>query len=79
MDGETVDTCGGPLGSDEAEGWGEDELVSRILCRLAQLRRVGCDSPECVVLAGRLDVELGGLTGLVGRGCPLLLALQILL
>jgi hypothetical protein len=62
-----------------AEGLNEETVLSLIRCRLAELKRAGCDSPDCVVLAGRVDVDLEGAADLVARGCPADLALRILL
>ena len=71
-------TCGQPLTSEEAELHDDAELVSRILCRLQRLARSGCVRPDCLVLAGRLDVDLGRSVALIARGCPPDLALRIL-
>jgi hypothetical protein len=38
----------------------------------------GCDQPDCVVLAGRLDVPLKRALTLLARGCPPGLAVRIL-
>ena len=56
----------------------EEEIVDRIRCRLRELRRRGCDGPDCVVLASRVDVALEEALALITRGCPPGLALAIL-
>lgn len=71
-------SCGETLRSDEAERRGNAELVARILCRLERLKRIGCDRPDCLLLAGRLDVDLDRAVELVARGCPPDLAVRIL-
>jgi hypothetical protein len=71
--------CEGTLRSDEAERRTEGELVSRILCRLERLKRIGCERPDCLVLASRLDVDLDRAVELVRHGCPPALALRILI
>jgi hypothetical protein len=79
MDVDRHRSCGETIGSDAVEERAEDEILSRILCRLSELKRIGCDQPDCVVLAGRLDVSLDRALELVGRGCPPGLAVRILL
>lgn len=71
--------CGGRIESELAEELGVGAIVALIRCRLAELRSAGCHSMECVVLATRLDIEIGRATELVGRGCPPELAVRILL
>lgn len=71
--------CAGAISSTDVETLEEDELVDVILCRLEELRRAGCVSPECVVVAGRVDVSLEAAVDLVARGCPAELVLPILL
>lgn len=72
-------TCEGAIVPSAAERLGEDELVDMILCRLAELRRAGCLAPECVLVAGRVDVSLEAAVALVAPGCPVRLVLPILL
>jgi hypothetical protein len=72
-------TCGGSVSTEVVEEYADERVVSLILCRLAELRRAGCEDDDCYVLAGRLDVDLGRAVGLVGRGCEPDLALRILL
>jgi len=67
------------VSADEFESLDKQAILSLIRCRLAELNRAGCDSPDCVVLAGRVDVDLEGAADLVARGCPADLALRILL
>lgn len=71
--------CGGCTSPAEFEELAEDEIVFLIRCRLAELERAGCDSPDCVVLASRADVGLEQAADLISRGCPADLALRILL
>jgi hypothetical protein len=73
------ETCGGILGTADVEALDDDSIVDVILCRLDQLKQVGCDAPDCVVVAGRLDVRLEAAIDLVARGCPPNLVLPILL
>ncbi len=70
--------CAGSVPTDVVEEFAECELVSLILCRLAELRRAGCEDDDCYVLAGRVDVDLGQAVDLVERGCPPDLAIRIL-
>jgi len=70
--------CASALRAEEVERHDEEAILSRILCRLHELRRSGCDNPDCIVLAGRLDVDLADAVELLGRGCPPGLALRIL-
>jgi hypothetical protein len=72
-------TCGGSVLTEVVEEYADERVVSLILCRLAELRRAGCEDDDCYVLAGRLDVDLGRAVDLVGRGCEPDLALRILL
>lgn len=74
-----TERCGGRITADELEELDVDEILSIIHCRLDELTRVGCDGPECLVLAGRVDVGIEQATDLVARGCPPELALRILL
>lgn len=71
--------CGGCTSAADFEELGEGEIVSLIRCRLQELQRAGCDSPDCVVLASRVDVRLELAADLIARGCPADLALRILL
>jgi hypothetical protein len=73
------ETCNGAIASAEFEQLGDDEIVDLILCRLEELERAGCGSPECLVLASRADLDLERAADLVARGCPPELALRILL
>jgi len=73
------EACGGVLSAAELEFLDEPDVVELILCRLDQLKRVGCVSPDCAVLAGRVDVSVEAAVDLVARGCPPELALRILL
>lgn len=72
-------TCGGSTPAARFEELGEDEIVDLILCRLAELKRAGCDGPDCLVLASRVDLDLERAADLVAGGCPPALALRILL
>lgn len=54
-------------------------IVQLIRCRLDELREAGCEAPECVVVAARLDVRLKAAVGLIAHGCPPELVLPILL
>jgi hypothetical protein len=47
--------------------------------RLEALQRAGYDSESAALLAASHEVDLHGAVDLLGRGCPLDLALQILL
>jgi hypothetical protein len=71
--------CSGGLSTWEVDALDDDEVVDVILCRLAELQRVGCESPDCVVIAARVDVGLEPALDLVSRGCPARLVLPILL
>ena len=73
------ETCSGAVASAELEGLADDVIVDLILCRLEELRRAGCDAPDCLVLATRVDVAIEKAADLVARGCPADLALRILL
>ena len=57
----------------------ETELERVEPWRAEELMRAGYDPAGAVELAARLDVDLHGATGLLERGCPVELALQILL
>jgi hypothetical protein len=70
--------CGGSIAMEVVEEYPDETVVALILCRLDELRRAGCDGDDCLALAGRLDVDLGRASELVGRGCPPGLALRIL-
>lgn len=70
--------CGGCTSAAELERLEEEAIVSLIRCRLEALRRAGCDTPECLVLAGRVDVRLDRAADLIARGCPPDVALRIL-
>ena len=72
------ESCLGSWSSDEVEWREEDDILGRILCRLGELKHAGCDQPDCVVLAGRLDVALERALTLLARGCPASLAVRIL-
>ncbi|MBD0338214.1 MAG: hypothetical protein ICV67_02900 [Thermoleophilia bacterium] len=63
----------------DVEDLSEGEIVDAILCRLEELRHAGCDEPECIVVAARVDVSLDAAVDLVARGCPAGLVLPILL
>ena len=69
----------GTLTTDDVEALDEAEVVELILCRLDELRRAGCGTPECIVVAARVDVRLETAVDLVSRGCPAGLVLPILL
>jgi hypothetical protein len=71
-------SCSGSWSGEEVEWRDEEEILSRILCRLGELKQVGRDQPDCVVLAGRLDVDLDEAVELIERGCPPGLAVRIL-
>lgn len=71
--------CGRAISAATVEELPDDELMAVILCRLAELRSVGCDTYECFVLAVRVDVSLEAAVDLVERGCPAELMLPILL
>lgn len=75
----THEACGGVVGADEFERLDEVTAFELILCRLDRLKRAGCVSPDCAVLAGRVDVSVEAAVDLVERGCPPELALRILL
>jgi hypothetical protein len=72
------ESCLGSWSSNEVEWRDEEEILARILCRLGELKHAGCDQPDCVVLAGRLDVPLKRALTLLARGCPPGLAVRIL-
>ena len=57
----------------------ETELERVERWRAEELLRAGYDAAGAVTLAARLDVDLHAATALLGRGCPVDLALQILL
>ncbi|MEX0675301.1 MAG: hypothetical protein WD067_11035 [Gaiellaceae bacterium] len=71
--------CGSTLSWIDVEELPDDKILDVILCRLAELRRAGCDAPECFLVASRVDVSLEDAVDLVGRGCPAELVLPILL
>jgi hypothetical protein len=71
-------SCRGSWPSNEVEWRDEEEILARILCRLGELKQAGCDQPDCVVLAGRLDVSLERALSLLARGCSASLAVRIL-
>ena len=79
MNASLSEQCGRPIDADVLEELDVEAIVSLIRCRHQELRIAGCESPECFLLAGRLDVDLGRAADLVGRGCPPELALRILL
>jgi len=72
-------SCVGSVQSEVVEEYADERLVSLILCRLEELRRGGCEGDDCVVLAGRVDIDLSQAIDLVERGCTPELALRILL
>ena len=69
--------CGGSIATEVVEEYPDETVVALILCRLDELHRAGCDGDDCLVLTGRLDVDLGRAATLVGRGCPPEVALRI--
>lgn len=71
--------CSPAITATEIEGLPDDEIVDAILCRLEELRRAGCDAPDCFVVAARVDISLDAAVDLVARGCPAELVLPILL
>lgn len=71
--------CGGCTSAAELEDLEEEQILSLIRCRLEELKRAGCDSLDCIILASRVDVALERAADLVARGCPPRLALRILL
>ena len=71
--------CGTAISPIEVEELPEAEIVDAILCRLEELRHAGCDEPECIVVAARVDVSIDAAVDLVARGCPAGLVLPILL
>lgn len=75
---EQTHCCSDARAGDEIEWWGDEEIVARILCRLHELKHGGCDQPDCIVLAGRLDVDLDNALTLIARGCPPSVAVRIL-
>jgi hypothetical protein len=70
--------CSAPRAGEDVEWWKEEEILARIRCRLRALKESGCNQLECVVLAGRLDVDLERAIALIRRGCPTALAIRIL-
>jgi len=70
--------CGRAICSDEIAGRTDEDIVSRILCRMRELQRLDCHGPQCLILAGRLDIALDRAVELLRRGCPPLLAIEIL-
>lgn len=68
----------GGLTESEFELLDVEEMVVIIVCRLRELQRAGCDNPDCVTLASRVDVSLGRALDLLARGCSAELALRIL-
>jgi len=70
-------SCFAPWSGEEVEWRREEEILARIFCRLRALKRAGCDEPDCVVLAARLDAELDRALELLERGCPPALAVRI--
>ena len=57
----------------------ETELERVERWRAEELMRAGYDPAAAADLASRLDVDLHGAIGLLERGCPAELAVQILL
>lgn len=47
--------------------------------RFEELLRAGADAGSALILAGHTEVDLHAATGLLERGCPPTLALQIML
>ena len=78
MDAHPTSECGDRIESDLAELLGIGQVVAMIRCRLEVLRRAGCDAAGCVVLAGRLEVDLDRAVDLVAHGCSPELAVRIL-
>lgn len=75
---EPTDCDRGGLTESEFEQLDDEEMVAIIVCRLDELRRAGCESPDCIVLASRADVSLGQALDLLAHGCSARLALRIL-
>jgi len=73
------EACGGVRSADEVEFLDDADVLELILCRLDELKRAGCTSPGCAILAGRVDVSVEAAADLLARGCPPELALRILL
>jgi hypothetical protein len=73
------EACGGAIPAAQFEELGDEEIVALIRCRLEELGLAGCNSPDCLVLASRVDLDLDRAVDLVARGCPAALALRILL
>jgi hypothetical protein len=67
-----------PRATEEIEWWGDEDILERILCRCGEMKLSGCDPPDSVVLASRLDVDLDSALALLRRGCPPALAVRIL-
>jgi len=42
-----------------------EEIVAAIYCRFDELSRAGCDSPRCLELASRTDIDLDSAADLV--------------
>ena len=78
MHPEGIPCCSDLFAESEFEQLADSEMVALIVGRLDELRRAGCDDPDCVVLASRADVDLGQALGLLARGCSVRLALRIL-
>lgn len=57
----------------------EEEATAVFEWRFSQLTRSGFAAADALVLATRADVDLHRAADLVARGCPLSLALRILL
>jgi hypothetical protein len=57
----------------------EEEIEAVERWRLESLERAGYDLEAAAVLAASHDVDLHAAVGLLQRGCPIHLALQILL
>ncbi len=79
MSAKAQGTCSEAIPAAQFEELGDEEIVALILCRLEELGLAGCESPDCLVLASRVDLDLDRAVDLVARGCPAELALRILL
>ena len=62
--------CRGSIATETVEEYPDETVVALILCRLDELHRAGCDGDDCLVLAGRLDVDLGRPTTLARPPLP---------
>jgi hypothetical protein len=73
-----AERCSDPAGDRGDRVVGRPGILARILCRLSEWTLSGCDQPNSVALATRLDVDFDSALALLRRACPHVLAVRIL-